>query len=147
MAIDYCDADHNWVTQVKLLGSYTLPYDIQIAATLQNQPGPPRIAEVTYTRGQISAALGRPSGGSGSIDVNVIPPGTVFGERFNQLDLRLTKIIPLGGTTRLRAMLDLFNLFNANAVTREQPGFGATWLKPQVIMPGRLIKFAFQFDF
>jgi len=147
MAIDYCDANHNWVTQVKLLGSYTLPYDIQVAATLQNQPGPPRIAEVTYTRAQIAAALGRPSGGSGSIDVNVIPPGTVFGERFNQLDLRLTKIIPIGDTTRLRAMFDLFNLFNANAVTREQPGFGTTWLTPQVIMPGRLIKFAFQFDF
>ncbi len=44
-------------------------------------------------------------------------------------------------------MFDLFNLLNANAVTREQPGFGPGYLQPQVIMPGRLAKFAFQFDF
>ena len=147
VAIDYCDANRNWLTQVKLLGSYTFPYDIQIAATLQNQPGPQRVAEVTYSRTQISAALGRPSGGSGSIDVDVIPPGTEYGDRFTQFDLRFTKIFTLAGGTRLRAMFDLFNLFNSNAVTREQAGFGSTWLTPQVTMPGRLGKFAFQFDF
>ncbi len=68
-------------------------------------------------------------------------------EIFNQFDLRLTKIFTLAGGTRLRTMFDIFNLFNANAVTREQPGFGPTYLQPQVIMPGRLAKFAFQFDF
>ena len=69
-------------------------------------------------------------------------------EIFNQLDLRLTKIFNLGcGGARFRTMFDLFNVFNVNAVTREQAGFGTTWLTPQVIMPGRLAKFAFQFDF
>ena len=147
LPLEACDANHNWITQVKMLGSYTFPYDVQVAATLQNQPGPRRVSEVTYTRGQISAALGRPSTGSGNLDINIIPPGSEFGERFSQLDLRLTKIFTLAGGTRLRTMFDIFNLFNANAATREQPGFGTTWLTPQAIMPGRLAKFAFQFDF
>ena len=146
----YCDASHNWLTQVKFLGSYTLPYDIQIAATLQNQPGPPRIAEVVYS----GAALvnGRPHT-QGSIEVDVIPPGSWYGDRFNQLDLRLTKIFRMAGGTQFRAMFDLFNLFNSNAVTREAPGWGsaagsgAGYLTPQVTMAGRLAKFAFQLDF
>jgi translation initiation factor IF-3 len=53
-------------------------------------------------------------------------------------DLRFTKILNLGGGTRLRAMFDLFNLFNANTVMAETSFFGDDWLTPQVIMPGRL---------
>ena len=144
--VEYCRNDQAWLTQVKFLASYTLPYDIQVAATLQNQPGPERIAQVTFPVSEITAALGRAPTDS-SRSVNVLLPGTEYGERFTQFDLRLTKILALGGGTRLRVMFDLFNLFNANAVTREQAGYGDAWLQPQVIMPGRLGKFAFQFDF
>ena len=146
----YCQASHAWLTQVKFLGSYTLPGDVQIAATLQNQPGPGRIAEVVYRGDQL--VNGRPHTQS-SIEVNVIPPGTWYGDRFNQFDLRLTKIFRTGGGTQFRAMFDLFNLFNANAITREAPGWGsatgagAGYLVPQVTMAGRLAKFAFQLDF
>ena len=44
-------------------------------------------------------------------------------------------------------MVDVYNVFNANTVTKEDLGFGPEWLTPQAIMPGRLLKFAFQFDF
>jgi hypothetical protein len=144
--LDYCDATHNWLTQVKFLTSYSLPYGIELAATLQNQSGPVRQARVTFTSAAIASALGRPST-AGAQTINVLEPGSVYGERFSQLDFRVTKIFEFGGGTRLRAMFDLFNLLNANGVTREQPGFGAAYLMPQVIMPGRLGKFAFQIDF
>ena len=150
--IDFCDYTQNWLTQIKFLGSYTLPYGIQVAATLQNQPGVERVGEVTYSNADLSAALGRPASAA-SADIDVISPGSVYGDRFNQFDLRLTKIISLGGGTQLRAMFDLFNLFNANAITRESVGYGGStgggvgWAAPQVIMAGRLAKFAFQFDF
>ena len=147
----YCEAQHNWLTQVKFLGSYALPGDVQVAATLQNQPGPERFAEVAYSGDTL--VNGRPYTRGGTAEVNVVPPGSWYGDRFSQLDLRLTKIFRLGGGTQLRAMFDLFNLFNANAITREAPGWGgatgtgAGYLVPQVTMAGRLAKFAFQFDF
>ena len=146
----YCGVNHNWLTQVKFLGSYTLPYNIQIAATLQNQPGPGRIAEVVFSGDQL--VNGRPHT-QGSIETNVIPPGSWYGDRFNQFDLRFTKIFRAGGGTQFRAMFDLFNVFNVNSVTREAPGWGsatgagAGYLVPQVTMAGRLAKFAFQLDF
>ena len=144
--LEHCDRTENWLTQVKLLGSYTLPYDIQLAATLQNQPGPERKAVVLVTGTETS--LGRPLVvHDGGARIDLLAPGSAYGERFNQLDLRFTKILNLGGATRLRAMFDLFNVFNANAVVAEDPTFGANWPIPVGIMPGRLAKFAFQLDF
>ena len=145
--VEHCQVSKNWLTQVKLLGSYTLPYDIQIAGTYQSLPGPERGGQFSFTSAQVQAALGRPLAGGGAVTANLLDPGTVYGERFHQVDLRFTKIISLGGATRFRAMFDLFNLFNANAILAEEYGLGANYLNPVAIMPGRLAKFAFQFDF
>ena len=144
---EYCSTKSNWLTQVKFLASYTLPYDVQIAGTFQSLPGPERQATLSVPQADIEAALGRPLAGGGSVSVNAIEPGTEFGERFNQFDLRFTKILSLGGTTRLRAMFDLFNVFNVNAVVKEQYGLGDNYLLPLGFMPGRLAKFSAQIDF
>ena len=149
---EFCNSPESWLTQIKLLGSYTLPYDIQLAATLQNAPGVERIATVTYSVAQITEALGR-APLSGARTINVIEPTTEFLDRFTQFDLRFTKIISVGNTARLRAMFDIFNAFNNNANTFVQPGYGSGtaassfWEQPQVLMPGRMAKFAFQLDF
>jgi hypothetical protein len=113
---------------------------------LQSQPGPERGAEVRFGAADIVPSLGRPHT-ENTVVIDVIEPGTVFGERMNQFDFRLTKIINLGGGTRLRAMFDIFNVFNSNPVTIEEYGYGANYLAPLVIIPGRLAKFAFQIDF
>ena len=145
-ALDYCQATSKWVTDLKLLGSYTLPYDIQVAGTLQSMPGPERGAEVTYRNADVLPSLGRPLT-AGTVSINVLDPGAFYGERMTQVDFRVTKILNLGGGTRLRAMFDIYNVFNGNTVTIEEYGFGANYLNPLVIIPGRLAKFAFQFDF
>jgi hypothetical protein len=148
VANDFCRRGTNWLTQIKLIGSYMLPYGIQVAGTLQSQPGPERAAIYRFSAADLVAALGRPATlFPGGLSANVIEPGTVYGDRFNQVDLRLTKIIKFASTIQLRAMFDLFNMFNANAVTLEQYAVGPTYLAPQAILPGRLAKFAFQFDF
>ena len=145
-SLDYCNSTSNWVTDLKLLGAYTLPYDIQVAGTLQAQPGPERGAEVTYRNADVLASLGRPLT-AGSVSINVVEPGSFYGKRMTQFDFRVTKILNLGGGSRLRAMLDIYNVFNGNSVVIEEYGFGANYLNPLVIIPGRLAKFAFQFDF
>jgi hypothetical protein len=146
VTVESCGTDTSWLTQVKLLGSYALPYGIQVAGTYQSLPGPERGAQVTFTSDQVIATLGRPLAGGGAVSVDILEPGTVYGERSHQVDVRLTKIIKLGNA-RLRAMMDIFNVFNANAITNEEYGFGPNYLRPLAILPGRLAKFAFQLDF
>ena len=143
---DFCDTSTPFLTQVKFLGSYTLPYDVQIAATFQTIPGVERDAEVEFTSAQVASSLGRPLATRNSVTIDVLEPGSEYGERLVQLDLRLTKILNFGGT-RMRAMFDMYNIFNANAVLEENVSFDAQWLSPRAILPGRLLKFAFQFYF
>jgi hypothetical protein len=74
---DYCRRSSNWLTQVKLIGSYMLPYGIQVAGTLQSQPGPERAAIYRFSSADLVAALGRPATlFPGGMSVNVLEPGT-----------------------------------------------------------------------
>ena len=79
--------------------------------------------------------------------LNILPPGTEFGDRLNQLDLRFAKVVDFGVGGNVRASFDIYNLFNANAVSREVGGFGPVYLQPVGLQPGRLAKISFQFNF
>ena len=147
----YCATQTAMLTQVKFLGSYTLPYDIQVSGTFQSLPGQNVLANVTYSAAELTAALGRPTNVSNRT-IQVIEPGTVYGDRLNQFDVRAAKIIS-SGPAQFRLMFDLYNVFNDSTPLELNNQYGATtgggtaWQRPALIIPGRLAKFAFQIDF
>ena len=142
----FCSFGSGYLTQVKFLGSYTFPYDIVFAGTLQSIPGPERGAIVTYSSAAVAASLGRPLAAGSTIDINIVEPGTYYGDRLNQVDIRLSKAFNLG-QSRFQIMFDVYNLLNENSVTEEDLNYGPNYLTPTAIMPGRLAKFAFQYNF
>src|SRR5690606_32308389 len=96
----YCHTATGFVTQVRGLVSYTIPrLDVQVAATLQNNPGPAITANYAVSSAEAAQTLGRPlSNNATNAIVNLIAPGTLYGERLNQLDFRATKILRFGPT-------------------------------------------------
>ena len=50
--------------------------------------------------------------------------------RRNQLDLRLTKGVPLGDQLRFEGSVDIYNIFNANDVMQVNSTFGGAWIRP-----------------
>ena len=132
---------------MKLLGTYTVPkVDVQVSATFQSLPGPQVTANYVALNSQIQPSLGRPlSGGAANATINIVEPGTVYGERLNQLDLRFAKIVRI---MRSKASLnfDLYNIVNANAVTSQNNNYAA-WQVPLSILDARLFKISVQFDF
>jgi hypothetical protein len=141
--------DQKWLPQVKMLGSYTLPkIDVQLGAAFQSIPGVEMFASYSAPNTVIQQSLGRiPTGGvaTGSTTLALLPPGQNFYTRFNQLDLRLGKIIR-AGKTRSNLSLDIYNVFNSDVLSGISATY-TTWLAPTSVVPPRLLKVSWTFDF
>jgi hypothetical protein len=142
-----CHQQTKFLTNFKFLGVYTVPrVDVQLSATVQSYPGPQIVANYVATNAVVTPGLGRPlSGNAANMQVNIVPPGTIYGERSNQVGLRLAKILRVS-QVRTTASVDLYNLFNADAVLTVNNAF-ATWQRPQSILNPRWAKIVLQFDF
>ena len=134
---------------MKLLSSYTIPrLDLQVSGTFQSFDAPQHGIQANFNAPSALAAqsLGRPlAGGAANVTVNLMAPFAEYGDRVNQLDLRVGKTLRFGGTRTLLA-LDIYNALNANPVMSENPNYAA-FRRPTSIMAARFAKISMQFDF
>jgi hypothetical protein len=135
---------------VKLLAVYTIPrIDVLVSGTLQSYPGPEIAANFNANNAYLAAnsTLGRSlAGGTSNVAVNLIAPDTEYGERLNQVDVRVGKIIRIAGT-RATVNLDVYNLLNVDTITSQNNTFGGAWLRPTNTVLGRFAKVSATFDF
>jgi hypothetical protein len=135
-------------TQLKLNGSYPLPWDFMFSATLQNLPGTSYIATYNATTAEILPSLGRNlSGGTRTAAVPLVMPQTLREPRRTQVDVRFTKYVNLAQLRRVQLNFDLYNVLNAADVLGENNTFGASWRRPTLILNGRLVQFSGSFNF
>lgn len=141
----YCRVAPPYQPDVKGLVSYPLPWwGITASATMQNRPGPQILATYNVTSA-LTQNLGR-NLATGSATTGLIAPGTMYGDRFTQVDVRVGKNVRIG-KARIAASLDVYNLMNSSAVLTQNNTVGPLWRSPTNILQGRLIKFGAQFDF
>jgi hypothetical protein len=143
----FCHVDTAFQTQVKLLGTYMVPKaDVQLAATFRSLPGPNILANYVASNAQVQSSLGRPlSGGAANVTVNIVEPGTMYGEQTNLVDLRFSKILRFS-KYRTSLSLDLANAFNSSGITSINNNFAA-WQVPTGIHQARIAKISANFDF
>jgi hypothetical protein len=134
------------------LASYTIPrIDIQVAGAFRSDQGDELAANWTFGQADTVGLDRALAGGSTTAVVNLIEPGTLYGDRVNQFDFRLAKILRFGGK-RTNLGLDVYNVFNANPVLTYSPSFVPneavnTWLRPNSVLTPRFAKISVQFDF
>ena len=152
----FCDIRPPWSagTQFKLNGVYPLPWGIGASAVLQNMPGIPVMANFNAPNALIAPSLGRNLAAcptatgpcTATASVALIPPQTMFEDRLTQLDLRFSKAFQTG-RGRVRALFDVYNVFNASTVLSVNNTYGPTWLRPLTLLAPRLFKFGAEFTF
>jgi len=145
----YCHADYGWLTQFRGLATYTIPkIDVQFSGVLQSKPGALLAANYAVQAATVAQSLGRaPSGNVTSVTVNLIAPGTMYGDRINQLDFRAAKILRFGRTKTMIGV-DLYNALNSSAIltyNNTYAGPGGTWLQPNSILTGRMTRISAEF--
>jgi hypothetical protein len=146
----YCHVDSGFLTQFRGLAAYTIPkVDVLVSAAVQSVPGQPLAANYVVSNAIVKQTLGRDlAGGAPNITVNLVTPGSLYGDRTNQVDLRLAKILKFG-RTRTQVALDLYNLLNSSAVLGYNQAYilNGAWLTPNSIITARFAKISAQFDF
>jgi hypothetical protein len=147
--IGFCHQETGFIPQYKGSASYTLPwYGIRLAGTLQSLPGPALLVQNIYNNANraTSTTLTRPFT-LNQANANLTSPGSQYGDRLNQIDLRVTKIVNVGSSSRLDLSVDFYNAFNSDAVITEISAFGPAFRRPTTVIQPRFVKFAARWDF
>jgi hypothetical protein len=126
--------------QVRAGGSYRLPADVLVAASLRSSSGLPESRTFTVTRTQV------PTLTQVTQAVRVAAPGDYRLPQQNLFDLRLSKTIR-SGTVQFEPTADLFNVFNSNAVTSRVTTLGTSLLRPSNINNARVLRLGLHVKF
>lgn len=144
----FCDDTRPFLPFYTFTGFVPLPWDMMTGAVYRDRPGAVITASYNVRNADIAPSLGRNLSGGANATVNVplIQPGTLYGPRQRQLDLRLSKRFRVG-RTRLMGNFDVSNVLNGSAATSYNNTYGPRWQNPTNIQLGRFVKLGAQVDF
>ena len=153
LANPWCRVVEPFLTSFRGLATYVIPkIDVNVSGTWRSDPGPEQRADYVVTNAIAQPSLGRPLS-SGNVTVNLVEPGTLYGARLNNFDMRVAKILRFGAT-RAQVGFDIYNLLNTDVATMYNNGYsaptatrGSIWLVPSQIQPARYVRVNLQLDF
>jgi hypothetical protein len=129
--------------------AYTIPkIDVLVSGIVRSQPNVVFGGGAIPGRCRKATALDCPRSTLPQGQVNLLQPGQVYGERINQVDMRVGKNLNLG-RARANIAVDVLNLANANTPTSYQQNYGdgRQYLQPLTILNPRLARFNVTVEF
>jgi hypothetical protein len=144
-SIRFCNSTTPVLQYYTFTGFVPLRWGMVTGIVYRDLPGPQITATRNYSNAEVQPSLGRPLS-SGTVNIPLIEPGTMYNDRQRQLDLRFSKRMRVAGV-RLTGNLDISNVFNGSAVTAQNNTYGPNWMVPSAIQFGRFFKFGGQLDF
>ena len=144
----YCNDTRPFQPYYTFTGFVPLPWDMITGAVYRDRPGPTITASYNVRNADIVPSLGRnlSAGPTATVNVPLIQPGTMYGPRQRQLDVRFSKRLRFG-RARVMGNMDVANVLNASAATAYNNTYGPNWQYPTAIQLGRYFKFGVQLDF
>jgi hypothetical protein len=148
-----CRVVTSWANNldVRLNGSVPIKGGFVASGIWRNTHGATENAVMTVTGANITF---KPDPATGTVRasntltapqvLNLITPNSLFGPRFNQVDLSINKTVPMGWG-RLRLAFDLYNAFNSNSIQNVTTTYTTTansnrWLRPTTFLDPRLAR-------
>jgi hypothetical protein len=153
-----CHREYGYRPDFKASGSYTLPWDVQLAGTFQYSrgiqnggAGPSLTASWPLTSAQAATIGARTWTGVASRTINLMREGLDYGKHnLQQLDLKLAKRFTID-RVRLRVDFDLYNVFNSSwpytVTTTYSTAATGTWQRPTNVLQNRFFKLGANISF
>jgi hypothetical protein len=138
---DDSEFDIPFRAQVKVGGSYQLPYDFLASGVFQSNPSSLSNITFTFTR-QTTPGLTQ-----ASVTAPLIEPGSYALPRHNQLDMRLSRSFRMGATRRMSLQMDVFNALNARPPDSVSTTAGPNLGLPTQVLQARFVTLGAQFHF
>ena len=148
-AMRFCDITPPFQPNATFSGFVPLPwFGLVTSATYRNFPGTQITATYQATNAEIAPSLGRnlSNGANGTVNIELIQPGTMYGPRQQSVDFRLSKRTRIG-SGRVAINLDLYNLVNSVGIATVNVTYGSAWLRPTLVQLARYMKVGVQIDF
>lgn len=127
----------------KLSGSYQIPrIDVNLAAVVKLQTGVPYARVIT-----VSADVNGVAFNQGPITVFAEPRGERRIETLKYVDFRVSKFFAFRRSQQIEVMLDMFNLFNASAITLVNNNTGSDFGNALTILGPRVFRLGARYVF
>lgn len=154
---DQSELDMPFLHEIKLAGSYTLPwYDIQANVAFQSYSGQPLFTRWNIGQSTRYAAdclapcrpgeLVVPGLTLASYVLDLVPPGQEYYERQNQFDIGFRKLVRIG-RYQISGQADIFNIVNSSYVKNQNITWGSSLGQPLDILQPRTLRLAAQVRF
>jgi outer membrane receptor for Fe3+-dicitrate len=114
--------------------TYSLPANIRLSGSIREQSGLPQTRTYVVTTTQVPGLT------QVTQNVQVAERGEYRYPWVNLVDLRLTTTFRAGSSWRFEPTLDVFNVFNNNAITNAVQTIGTSLGRPSAIVMGRLFR-------
>ena len=154
----YCDQTKLHIPfrqDFKMAGHYPLPWGFAASATLMSFAGNANQTDVwpfifqtqsLAVNWPVPAALFPGGQTVAGLTLPLIPPGTKFLNRWQQLDVEGRRTFKIG-RYQVTGQLDVYNTLNSNVVLTENQTFGSALGQPLTILQGRIFRAALQMKF
>jgi len=154
----YCDQESPWQTSFRGLVTYTIPkIDLNLSSVFQDKPNiatdqlDSLDATYTLTPADVAAAeaqIGRPLTSAGFLQVNLVAPGDLYGDRIRQWDFAAKKYFRFG-VQRVMVGLDIYNITNSNVTLAFNQNYSPAstgYLAPTSYMNPRVFRLAAEYS-
>jgi len=138
----YCHQESPWETSYRFGVTYTVPrIDVLVSSIYSDKTniGTDQLGSIQANyqmtpadQAAAAAQIGRPLTTTGQFQVNLVPPGELYGDRVRQWNFAAKKYFNFG-SQRVTVGLDVYNLTNANTTTGFNQAFVPNvsgWLSP-----------------
>ena len=124
---------------LQFMGRYTMKYDIGLSANYRYQSGFPYSRVVPDCNCLNLSNFGA--------DFFVEPLKNNRSDNVGLLNFRIDKSVKIGGSRKLSAILDIYNVTNADPVTNFVLNTGASFKRVIAVLDPRVFQLGFRFEF